>query len=196
MKNKIPLILASASPRRLELLAQVGIVPDRVLPAEIDETPLKDELPRALAVRLAVEKASAAAQSQQKAYTVAADTVVACGRRILGKAEDAAEARRFLELLSGRRHRVIGGIALCAPDGRIVSRAVETIVQFKKLSAAEIDGYLASGEWQGKAGAYAIQGRAAAFVKFIRGSYSNVVGLSLYDTMQMLKGVGYPECKS
>ncbi|MCB9990841.1 MAG: septum formation protein Maf [Rhodospirillales bacterium] len=191
--NPSSLILASASPRRLALLEQVGIVPDGVVPADIDETPHKNELPRVLAERLAREKALAVyGQGRHNgAFILAADTVVACGRRELGKAADRAEAERFLRLLSGRRHRVIGGIALCRPDGAVVSRAVETIVQFKLLADAELSAYLDSGEWDGKAGAYAVQGYAGAFVKFIRGSYSNVVGLSLYDTMQMLKGSGY-----
>ncbi len=190
MKNK-SLILASASPRRAALLGQVGITPDKTIPAEIDETPLKGELPRSLAERLAVEKAQAVAESHSGAYILAADTVVACGRRVLEKAADETEERRFLKLLSGRRHKVIGGIALLCPDGRVISRAIETVVQFKKLSDHDIEDYVQSGEWEGKAGGYAIQGRAGAYIKFIRGSYSNVVGLSLYDTMQILKGSGY-----
>lgn len=188
MKNK-RLILASASPRRLDLLAQAGIVPDRVVAADIDETPLKDELPRALVERLARRKAQAVAG--QGAYVLAADTVVALGRRILGKPGDEDEARRFLDLMSGRRHRVVGGIALVTPDGKVLSRVVETVVQFKKLNSQEAADYIASGEWEGKAGGYGIQGRAEVFVKFLRGSYSNVVGLSLYDTMQMLNGSGF-----
>ncbi len=165
-------------------------MPDQIIPADIDETPHKGELPRALAERLAREKALAVAGDHPDALVLAADTVVACGRRVLGKAEDEAEARRFLQLLSGRRHRVVGGIAICAPGGKVLSRAVETVVQFKKLSPREIDHYLSCGEWEGKAGSYGVQGQAAAFVKFIRGSYSNVVGLSLYDTMRMLEGTG------
>ena len=190
MKNNVPLILASASPRRLALLAQVGIVPDKVLPADLDETPRKNELPCVLAERLAREKALAVGSQNSEACILVADTVVACGRRILGKAGNEEQARRFLRLLSGRRHRVVGGVALRTPDGKIISRTVETVVQFKKMSVREIEDYLSSGEWEGKAGGYAIQGRAAAFIKFIRGSYSNVVGLSLYDTMQILKGTG------
>lgn len=189
MKNK-PLILASASPRRVALLAQIGVVPDQILAACIDETPLKGELPRALAARLSYEKTRSVAEAHPDSFILAADTVVACGRRILGKAVDEAQARAFLSLLSGRRHRVIGGIALACPDGRIKARTIETIVNFKKLDAAEIEDYIHSGEWEDKAGGYAIQGRAGAFVKFISGSYSNVVGLSLYDTMRMLKGTG------
>jgi septum formation protein len=183
------MILASASPRRLELLAQAGIIPSRTVPADIDETPRKGELPRDLARRLALAKAGAVlAREGAGQLILAADTVVACGRRLLGKPEDEAEARAFLALLSGRRHRVIGGIALIFPGGRQASRVVETTVQFKRLTEGEIAAYAASGEWEGKAGGYGIQGRAEAFVKFIRGSYSNVVGLSLYDTLQMLHG--------
>ena len=191
MNKQHKLILASASPRRLDLLKQIGIVPDQVIPADIDETPLKAELPRDYALRVAIAKAQAISAQGAGSYILSADTVVACGRRILPKTETEAEARDCLTLLSGRRHRVINGIALFLPEGQIKTRVTETIVQFKGLSQAEIDGYIASQEWQGKAGGYAIQGRAAVFVKFIRGSYSTVVGLSLYDTMQMLKSSGY-----
>ncbi len=190
MKNK-ELILASASPRRLALLEQVGLSPDRVVPADIDETALKGELPRALAQRLALGKGQVVADRNPDAYVLSADTVVACGRRLLEKPADETEARQFLEMLSGRRHKVIGGIALHVPQKRVLERTVETVVQFKKLGRSEIDAYIESGEWEGKAGGYAIQGLAEAYIKFIRGSYSNVVGLSLYDTMQMLKGSGY-----
>lgn len=189
MKNK--LILASASPRRLDLLKQVGITPDEVLPADIDETPIKGELPRDLAQRLALQKAETIAKTHPDSFILAADTVVGCGRRILDKAEDGQYARMCLETLSGRRHHVYGGIALVSPVGKTISRCIDTIVQFKKLTPQEIETYLESGEWQGKAGGYAIQGRASAYVKFIRGSYSNVVGLSLYDTMKILDGAGY-----
>jgi septum formation protein len=185
-------ILASASPRRLDLLRQIGIKPDRVDPAEIDETPLKAELPQHHALRLATAKAEAVAARHPAAFVMAADTVVACGRRILPKAEDRASAERCLALLSGRRHRVLGGIALIAPDGRRATRLVESAVTFKRLSAAEIGDYIASGEWSGKAGGYAIQGRAAAYIRFVSGSYSNVVGLSLYDVHQLLTGFGWP----
>lgn len=171
------------------MLAQAGITPDSVAPADIDETPLPRELPRALALRLAIGKAQAAAQSG--AFTLGADTVVACGRLLLPKAETREQAEECLERLSGRRHRVIGGIALVMPDGTVRSRVCETVVQFKALSGAEKADYLSSGEWSGKAGGYAIQGRAEAFVKFISGSYSNVVGLSLYDTLGLLKSTGY-----
>ena len=185
------LVLASASPRRLDLLRQAGIEPDCVVPADIDETPLKAETPDKHALRVAIEKARAVAPAHPGAFVLAADTVVGCGRRILPKAEDEATARRCLELISGRRHRVLGGIALVAPDGRTATRLVESAVVFKRLSVAEIDAYLASGEWHGKAGGYAIQGRAAAYIRFLSGSYSNVVGLSLYDVHQMLTGFGW-----
>lgn len=189
MKNK--LILASASPRRLELLKQVGITPEDIIPADIDETPQKGEWPRDLAKRLATEKAQAIAASHPDAFILAADTVVGCGRRILDKSEDEAYARMCLETISGRRHHVFGGITLISPEEVLISRCIDTIVQFKRLSEKDIETYLKSGEWQGKAGGYAIQGLAASYVKFIRGSYSNVVGLSLYDTMKILDGAGF-----
>ncbi len=185
------IVLASASPRRLDLLRQIGIEPDKVVPADIDESPLKAETPDKHALRLAAGKARAIAPGNPGAFVLAADTVVGCGRRILPKAEDEATARRCLELISGRRHRVVGGIALIAPDGRMTTRLVESAVAFKRLSREEIDAYIASGEWDGKAGGYAIQGRAAAYIRFISGSYSNVVGLSLYDVHQMLAGFGW-----
>jgi septum formation protein len=185
------LILASASPRRLDLLRQVGIEPDLIVPADIDETPQKAETPDKHALRLAIAKAEAVAPYHPGAFILAADTVVGCGRRILPKAEDEATAARCLELISGRRHRVLGGIALIAPDGRIGTRLVESAVIFKRLSKAETASYLASGEWHGKAGGYAIQGRAAAYIRFMSGSYSNVVGLSLYDVHQLLTGFGW-----
>lgn len=148
-------------------------------------------MPRALALRLAEAKARAVAAAHPDSFVLAADTVVACGRRVLGKAENEDDVRKFLSLLSGRRHKVIGGIALAAPGGKVHTRAVETVVQFKKLSPAEIDDYAQTGEGIGKAGGYAIQGRAAIYIKFTGGSYSNVVGLSLYDTIQMLNGAGF-----
>lgn len=185
------LVLASASPRRLELLKQIGLAPARVDPAELDETPLSHELPAAHALRLARAKAVAVAARQPGAVVLAADTVVACGRRILPKGTDEATARRCLMLLSGRRHRVLGGVAVAAPGGEVRTRLVTTIVAFKRLTEAEIDAYLASGEWRDKAGAYAIQGRAARFVRFLSGSYSNVVGLPLYETAAMLDAAGY-----
>jgi septum formation protein len=185
------LILASASPRRLDLLRQAGIEPDLVVPADIDETPLKAETPDKHALRLAIEKARAVAALHPDAHILAADTAVGCGRRILPKAEDEATAARCLALISGRRHRVLGGIALIAPGGRMATRLVESAVVFKRLSTAETASYLASGEWHGKAGGYAIQGRAAAYIRFMSGSYSNVVGLSLYDVHQLLAGFGW-----
>lgn len=191
MTSSFPLILASASPRRVELLKQVSVAPADIIPADIDETPLKGELPRALALRLAQEKAGAVAIDHAGVYVLAADTVVGCGRRILDKTEDEQEARATLKQLSGRRHHVYGGIVLICPDGKMVSRVCDTVVQFKCLSARDIDEYIATDEWRGKAGAYGIQGYAGCFVKMMRGSYSNVVGLSLYDTMNMLRGNGY-----
>jgi len=185
------LILASASARRLALLAQVGVTPNRVDAADIDESPLARELPRQYAARMAAAKLDAVAPRHNGAFVLAADTVVACGRRILPKAEDAATARQCLERLSGARHRVYGGLILRAPDGRRAARVVLTAVVFKRLSKSEIGDYLDSGEWRGKAGGYAIQGRAAGFVRRLNGSYSNVVGLPLYETMQILGGLGW-----
>lgn len=184
------LILASASPRRLDLLRQIGIVPGAVDPAELDETPKKGELPLPHAMRLAEEKARAVAARHPGKFVLAADTVVACGRRILPKAEDERTAKRCLSLLSGRRHRVHGGIALLTPEGHLHTRSVTTIVTFKSLDHGEIAAYLASGEWHDKAGGYAIQGSAAALVRYLGGSYSNVVGLALFETAQLFKGVG------
>ncbi|MEQ5776865.1 MULTISPECIES: nucleoside triphosphate pyrophosphatase [unclassified Thalassospira] len=190
------LVLASASPRRVELLTQIGITPDAISPADIDETPQRDESPRRLALRLAEEKARAVAENHEGAFVLAADTVVACGQRALGKPEDAAEARKFLRMLSGRRHRVHGGICVIAPDGTLRSRVVETQVIFRGLNEGDINRYLAGDEWQGKAGAYAIQGQAAVFIRHVSGSYSNVVGLSLYDADALLRGLGYyPEAE-
>jgi septum formation protein len=182
-----PLVLASASPRRLDLLRQVGREPAEIDPADIDESPLARELPRAYALRMAAAKLAAVVPRHRDAVVLAADSVVVLGRRILPKAETVDEARACLGLLSGRRHRVLGGLAVASPDGRVRSRLVETIVRFKRLETAEIDAYLEGGEWQGKAGGYAIQGRAAAFVAFLSGSYSNVVGLPLFETEQLLK---------
>ncbi len=184
------LILGSGSPRRLELLAQIGVVPDDVRPADIDETPHKNELPRPYAARLAVEKAQAVNAGADD-LVLAADTVVAVGRRILGKPQNAGQAAEFLMLLSGRRHKVITGIALRYGE-KMWSRQVETSVKFKRLSDAELSAYLRSDEWQGKAGGYAIQGIAGAFIPAINGSYSNVVGLPLCETANMLNGAGYP----
>lgn len=189
MPGSAPLILASASPRRLELLAQIGIVPDRVSPTDIDETRRKDESPRELALRLAREKAAAC--PGEGAYVLAADTVVALGQRNLEKAADEAEAAAFLRLLSGRAHQCITGVAVRAPDGRIASRAVLARVKMKRLTQAEIAAYVAGGDWKGKAGGYGIQGTAGAFVTSINGSYTAIVGLPLYETKSLLEGLGY-----
>lgn len=184
------IILASASPRRRELLARLGVEPARVAPADIDETPLKSELPRDYAVRMAREKAEAAASTD--GYVLAGDTVVAAGRRILPKAEDEATARACLDLLSGRRHRVLSAIAVRAPDGTLREKLSETVVRFKRLSREEIDAYIAGGEWHGKAGGYAIQGAAEGLVAWIQGSHSGVVGLPLFETRALLKAAGFP----
>jgi septum formation protein len=185
------LVLASASPRRLELLAQIGLAPDLIDPAEIDETPLTGETARLLALRLARAKALAVAARHPDAFVLAADTVVAVGRRLLGKPDDEAAAARMLALLSGRAHRVLTAVAVAAPGGRTGARLSETRLRFKRLTAAETAGYLASGEWAGKAGAYAVQGRAGAFVIALSGSYTGVVGLPLYETRALLVGLGY-----
>lgn len=185
------LILASASPRRFELLKQIGIAPDEISPADIDETPLKHEKPRELAGRLAREKATHIAKNHANAFILASDTVVACGRRLLGKAADKKEAAKFLKLLSGRRHDVFTGVSIVSPNGTS-NRVVKTVVRFKNLGDEEINEYLSHDEWKGKAGAYAIQGIAAKFIISINGSYSNVVGLPLFEVANMLKGRGFP----
>jgi len=182
-------ILASASPRRLDLLRQIGRAPDSVVPADIDETPAPGELPRGLVSRLAASKAEHVAQQLPDDVVLAADTVVACGRRILPKPADEAEAHRCLDLLSGRRHRVYGGISIRAPGGVVRNRVIVTQVTFTRLSHQECEAYISTAEWQGKAGGYAIQGRAAAFVKQLNGSYSNVVGLCLHATENLLKNL-------
>jgi septum formation protein len=184
------LVLASASPRRIELLAQIGISPDRIDPADIDEAPLKGETPPRLAERLARTKAETVAARRPGAVVLAADTVVSVGRRFLEKAADEAEAERFLRLLSGRNHRVFTGVAV-ARDGRVSTRVNETRVTFKILSDAEIAGYVASGEWRGKAGGYGIQGPAGAFVRRIVGSHPAVMGLPLYEAASLLAGAGW-----
>jgi septum formation protein len=184
------LILASASPRRLDLLARLGIVPDAVVPADIDETPLKAERPVFYARRIAAAKAAAVAEAG--ALVLAADTVVAAGRRILPKTESEDEARAALSLLSGRRHRVHSALTLIDGAGRARHKLSSAIVTFKPLSAAEIEAYLASGEWRGKAGGYAIQGRAEALVRALSGSFSGVMGLPLYETRALLRAAGYP----
>ena len=185
------LVLASASPRRLDLLRQVGIEPDAIDPADIDEAPLRDETPRLLALRLAKAKAAVAAARHAGSYVLAADTVVTVGRRILPKAETEDEARACLELMSGRAHRVMTGVAVQAPDGRVAARLVESRLQVKRLTAREIDHYIAGGEWRGKAGGYAIQGAASAFIMSMHGSYPAVVGLPLYETLSLLEGLGF-----
>lgn len=189
MGAPLPLVLASASPRRRELLARIGVEPARIVSANIDETPSAGERPRGYALRMAIEKAEAAAESS--AFVLAGDTVVAVGRRILPKAEDQATARTCLALMSGRRHRVLSAIALRAPDGTVRTRISDTQVRFKRLSDAEIAAYLASGEWEGKAGGYAIQGKAEALIAGISGSHSGVMGLPLYETRTLLKSAGY-----
>ncbi len=186
-----PLVLGSASPRRRELLRQVGVEPAAVDAAEIDETPKRGELPAAYARRIAAEKLQAVAARHPGAFVLAADTVVAAGRRILPKPADAAEARTCLERLSGRSHKVLGAVAVQAPDGRRADRLVITRVRFRRLHPDELAAYLESGEWEGKAGGYAIQGRAAAFVPEIQGSYPNVVGLPLVETLGLLRGLGW-----
>jgi len=188
--NAPRLILGSGSPRRRELLAQIGVTPDEIRPPEIDETPRKGELPRAYADRLAGEKGEVLAADTADALILTADTVVAAGRRILGKPADGGEAAEFLIFQSGRRHRVITAVALRL-GALIWTRRVETIVRFKRLSDAEISAYVRSGEWRGKAGGYAIQGIAGAFIPAINGSYSNVVGLPLAETANLLAGAGY-----
>ena len=184
------LVLASASPRRLELLARLGIVPDAVRPASIDETPHRGELPQPYAARMAREKAAASAEAGN--FVLGADTVVAAGRRILPKTEAEAEARDSLALLCGRRHRVHSAVTLIGPDGAARHRLSTTVVAFKRLSEEELAVYLASGEWQGKAGGYAIQGRAEALIRHISGSHSGVMGLPLYETRALLRSAGYP----
>ena len=192
------LVLASASPRRLELLQQIGLEPEALLPVDLDETPRKTELPRTLAVRLALEKTAAAARIASVrpelagAFIVGADTVVSVGRRILPKCEIMAEAAQCLRLLSGRAHRVHTAVCLITPKGRVRQKLIETRLRFKRLSGNEIEAYLGSGEWHGKAGGYAIQGLAGAFVQKLTGSYSAVVGLPLYETMSLLAGEGFP----
>ncbi len=192
------LVLASASPRRLALLQQVGIDPDFLKPTDVDETPRRHELPRALALRLAEEKAIAArgwamnTEEWAESFILSADTVVAVGRRILPKAMMTDEAVECLRLLSGRAHRVWTGVALVTPRGNVRTKLVETRIRFKRLSGREIDDYIASGEWRGKAGGYAIQGLAGAFPIKLSGSYTNVVGLPLNEVVGMLEGDGYP----
>lgn len=190
MAQPVRLVLASASPRRLDLMAQIGLRPDAIVHPEVDETPRKGELPRDLALRLAQAKARAGAAAHPDAVVLGADTTVAVGRRNLPKADDEATARRCLELMSGRRHRVHTGVAVERPGGVPRARLVSTVVSVKRLTEQEIAAYLASGEWRGKAGGYAIQGRFAMLVSSINGSYSNIVGLPLFETAALLRGAG------
>lgn len=186
------LILASSSPRRLELLRQIGVVPDMVDPADVDETPRRTELPAVYAARVAAEKGALVAARHPGALVLAGDTVVAAGRRILPKAENEADARACLALLSGRRHRVYSAITMIDGAGRARHRLSDNVVTFKRLSGEEIDAYVASGEWQGKAGGYAIQGRAAGLIRAMQGSHSAIMGLPLYETRNLLLSAGYP----
>jgi septum formation protein len=187
-----PLVLASSSPRRLALLRQLGVEPAAVVAPAVDEAPWPKELPRAHAERLALAKTEAVAgRLAAAAFVLGADTVVACGRRIMPKADDVEQARRCLQLLSGRRHRVYTGVAVRAPDGRLARRVALTMVRFRRLAERDLAAYLASGEWQGKAGGYGIQGRAEGFAVAINGSYSNVVGLPLALTLDLLQGLGW-----
>ncbi|PCH81807.1 MAG: septum formation inhibitor Maf [Hyphomicrobiales bacterium] len=198
MSSHNRLILASGSPRRLQLLQQIGIQPDNLRPVNIDETPEKGELPRKLAKRLSLTKAEVAVREVARneetrgCYVLTADTVVGVGRRIIDKAEFAEDASHALRMLSGRAHRVYTGVCLANPEGKIAQKIVETRIRFKRLNEEDINAYLASGEWRGKAGAYAIQGLAGSFVIKLTGSYSNVVGLPLYETMALLKGMKFP----
>lgn len=190
MSGKPIFILASASPRRVQLLAQIGITPDKIIPADIDETPLKGELPKAYVVRIARGKAQVVATSNKDSVILAADTTVVMGRRILGKPEDEREARKFLSLLSGRRHLVLTAVSVVDASGRETSKLVETRVKFKRLEQVEIDHYIRSKEWEGKAGGYAIHGLAGAFIPWINGSFSSVVGLPLAETSSLLNCAG------
>lgn len=187
------LVLGSASPRRLQLLAQVGVVPDLVDPADIDETVLKDETPRMLVKRLALGKASAVAARHPDAFVLGADTIVAVGTRVLGKPEHEADARQMLKLLSGRSHRVLTGIAVISPTGKAASRIVESRITFKRLTEAEVDAFIASRDWDDAAGGYKIHQRAGAFVTRLQGSFTGVVGLPLYETLALLTGLGWKQ---
>ena len=191
--TKPAFILASSSPRRLELLASIGIVPDKVIAADIDETPKKAEQPHDLAERLALEKLQAVAGREKGTYVLSADTVVAVGRRILPKAENPGQVRDCLRLMSGRRHHVYTGIALQTPQGKILHRVCDSTVIFHQLSDSDIAAYVKSGEGIGKAGGYAIQGKAAGLIRFMSGSYSGIVGLPLFEVTQMLRGAGWHE---
>ncbi|WP_419902315.1 Maf family protein [Kiloniella sp.] len=190
-QSSAPFVLASASPRRRDLLAQIGLVPDVIDPADIDESPKNRELPTDYGKRISLEKAAVIASRHKGSFILAADTVVAVGRRILPKAEDEMDARDCLALLSGRRHRVMTSHVLVTPAGEFRQKLVLTSVKFKRLHSSEIDAYIKSMDWQGKAGGYAIQGGAAALIPSINGSYTNVVGLSLPEVTNMLVGNGF-----
>jgi len=192
MTGPAPLVLASASPRRLALLARLGLVPASIDPADLDESPLKREPPLAHAVRLAREKALLVAGRHKDSFVLAADTVVAVGARILPKAEDVETARACLALMSGRRHRVITAVALVAPDGKLRETRAESIVIFHRLAEADIEGLLKAGDWQGKAGGYALQGAAEQHMRWMAGSWSGIVGLPLAETRRLLLASGYP----
>jgi len=184
-------ILASSSPRRLQLLKDIGIAPDKIVHADVDEKPFSRELPCRTAQRLALEKLKAVAESEPEGFVLAADTVVGAGRRIVPKAETADDVRRFMRLLSGRRHHVYTAVALRSPEGKVLQRVADSIVTFARVSDRDIEAYAKCGEGVGKAGGYAIQGRGAAHIKFISGSYSNIVGLPLFEVAQMLRSLGY-----
>ena len=190
-KTECSLVLASVSPRRLQLLKQVGIIPALVNPADIDETPKFKEIPEKLAVRLAKQKLDTVAYKYPDQWILAADTVVACGRRVIPKPLDEAEACQNLEMLSGRRHRVISSVCVLGPSGKFNQRSVATRVLFKRLHVNEIEFYITTGEWRDKAGGYSIQGQGARFIRSINGSYSNIVGLPLFETCGMLEGMGF-----
>jgi septum formation protein len=191
MFTDMKLVLASSSPRRLELLGRLGVTPDRIISPDIDEAPRKAELPRDYVLRMAQEKAAAVEREDQE-ILVAGDTTVAVGRRILGQASDAAEQRKFLELISGRRHHVMSAVCVISADGAARTKLSDSIVKFKRFEAHEIEAYIASGEGDGKAGGYAIQGTAEAFVTWMSGSYSGIMGLPLYETRNLLISAGYP----
>ena len=190
LSSKPPLILASASPRRVALLAQIGIVPDQIVPADIDESAVRGELPSVYAKRMAIEKTQTIAAKYPDAFVIGADTVVACGRRILPKAEDEQTAKSCMTLLMGRSHRVYGGLALAVPQDKIRAKVSYSHVAMRRLDAGELSDYLAFGDWDGKAGGYAIQGQAARYITKIQGSYSQIMGLDIYHISQMLKSAG------
>ncbi len=185
------LILASASPARLELLRSIGLAPDKVLPADVDETPLKAEKPEQYVLRVARMKAEAVAELHPENFILAADTAASLGLTIIGKAEDARHAREIIQRFSGRRHRVHTGICVIAPNGVTRTRRVTTVVKFATIAEPELEAYITSGEWRGKAGAFGIQGRGGGFIEWINGSFSNVIGLPLVETRNLLKGMGY-----